>query len=342
MKHKKFGIDDKTILIAEVGQAHDGSLGAAHAFIDVVADIGFDAIKFQTHFASSESTFQEKFRIKFSYQDDDRYAYWKRMEFTPKQWQELYEHASQKNLYFLSSPFSLKAFNLLSDLNVPAWKIASGEYKSWDLVDLMIESGKPIIVSTGMSSFDEINTLIGRINKNKNKIYLLQCTSMYPTPLKKVGLNNLDEFKSKFSVNVGLSDHSGSIWPSILAISKNVSIIEVHITLHKNAFGPDTTSSLTPDELKMISDARNNFDILNKNNVDKDKMAMELTNMRQLFTKSFSVNQTLKKGTIIKEEMLILKKPGGGISENDMNKIVGRKLINDVSPENLLLWEDFE
>ena len=92
----------------------------------------------------------------------------------------------------------------------------------------------------------------------------------------------------------------------------------------------------------MISDARNNFDILNKNNVDKDKMAMELTNMRQLFTKSFSVNQTLKKGTIIKEEMLILKKPGGGISENDMNKIVGRKLINDVSPENLLLWEDFE
>ena len=342
MKHKKFGIDDKTILIAEVGQAHDGSLGAAHAFIDVVADIGFDAIKFQTHFASSESTFQEKFRIKFSYQDDDRYAYWKRMEFTPKQWQELYEHASQKNLYFLSSPFSLKAFNLLSDLNVPAWKIASGEYKSWDLVDLMIESGKPIIVSTGMSSFDEINTLIERINKNKNKIYLLQCTSMYPTPLKKVGLNNLDEFKSKFSVNVGLSDHSGSIWPSILAISKNVSIIEVHITLHKNAFGPDTTSSLTPDELKMISDARNNFDILNKNNVDKDKMAMELTNMRQLFTKSFSVNQTLKKGTIIKEEMLILKKPGGGISENDMNKIVGRKLINDVSPENLLLWEDFE
>ena len=264
------------------------------------------------------------------------------MEFTPKQWQELYEHASQKNLYFLSSPFSLKAFNLLSDLNVPAWKIASGEYKSWDLVDLMIESGKPIIVSTGMSSFDEINTLIERINKNKNKIYLLQCTSMYPTPLKKVGLNNLDEFKSKFSVNVGLSDHSGSIWPSILAISKNVSIIEVHITLHKNAFGPDTTSSLTPDELKMISDARNNFDILNKNNVDKDKMAMELTNMRQLFTKSFSVNQTLKKGTIIKEEMLILKKPGGGISENDMNKIVGRKLINDVSPENLLLWEDFE
>ena len=196
-------------------------LGAAHAFIDVVADIiGFDAIKFQTHFASSESTFQEKFRIKFSYQDDDRYAYWKRMEFTPKQWQELYEHASQKNLYFLSSPFSLKAFNLLSDLNVPAWKIASGEYKSWDLVDLMIESGKPIIVSTGMSSFDEINTLIERINKNKNKIYLLQCTSMYPTPLKKVGLNNLDEFKSKFSVNVGLSDHSGSIWPSILAISK--------------------------------------------------------------------------------------------------------------------------
>ena len=166
----------------------------------------------------------------------------------------------------------------------------------------MIESGKPIIVSTGMSSFDEINTLIERINKNKNKIYLLQCTSMYPTPLKKVGLNNLDEFKSKFSVNVGLSDHSGSIYPSILAISKNVSIIEVHITLHKNAFGPDTTSSLTPDELKMISDARNNFDILNKNNVDKDKMAMELTNMRQLFTKSFSVNQTLKKGTIIKEE----------------------------------------
>ena len=342
MKQKNFVDNNKTILIAEVGQAHDGSLGAAHAFIDIVADVGFDAIKFQTHFANSESTYQEKFRIKFSYQDNDRFSYWKRMEFTPEQWIELYKHACDKGLYFLSSPFSQKAFNLLNDINVPDRKIASGEYKSWDLIDLIIESGKPIIISTGMSKFEEIKILIDRINKNKNKIYLLQCTSMYPTPLEKVGLNNLNEFEEKFSVDVGLSDHSGSIWPSILAISKNASIIEVHITLHKNAFGPDTSSSLIPEELKLISDARNTFNLLLENKVDKDEIAEELRNMRQLFTKSFSVNEVIRRGSVLKKEMLILKKPGGGISENSIDKIVGRKLINDVTPDNLLSWDDFE
>ena len=106
----------------------------------MVSEAGFDAIKFQTHFAEEESTLDEVFRVKFSYQDKDRFSYWKRMEFTALQWKELKEHCDRKGLIFLSSAFSKKAFNLLQSLDVPAWKIASGEYKSWDLIDLMIDT----------------------------------------------------------------------------------------------------------------------------------------------------------------------------------------------------------
>lgn len=159
--------EGRPYLIAEVAQAHDGSLGMAHAYIDAISEIGFDAVKYQTHIASSESTINEPFRIKFSRQDSSRYEYWKRMEFSYSQWVELKEHAESKGLDFLSSAFSIDAFQMLNEIGIPAWKMGSGEFWSEDLLSAMMETGKPLLISTGMSSWAEIDLMVKKL-ENKN------------------------------------------------------------------------------------------------------------------------------------------------------------------------------
>src|SRR6478735_7224173 len=139
------------IIVGEVAQAHDGSLGLAHAFIDAIAAAGADAVKFQTHIAAAESTPGEPFRVKFSKQDATRYDYWKRMEFTPEQWQGLRDHALEKGLVFLSSAFSLAAVDLLEVLGMPAWKVGSGEIGTLPMLEKMARTGKPVLLSNGLA-----------------------------------------------------------------------------------------------------------------------------------------------------------------------------------------------
>jgi len=140
------------MVIAEIAQAHDGSLGTAHAFIDVAADAGADAIKFQTHIAAEESTPAESFRVEFSWQDATRYEYWKRMEFTETQWLELSGHASERDLVFMSTPFSVRAIDMLEQMGVPAWKVGSGDVGNHVFLQRMVATGKPVLLSSGRSS----------------------------------------------------------------------------------------------------------------------------------------------------------------------------------------------
>src|ERR687890_906986 len=140
----------RCLIIGEVAQTHDGSLGLAHAFIDAIADAGADGVKFQTHIAAAESTPGEPWRVRFSRQDESRYDYWKRMEFTEEQWKGLKEHAEERGVLFLSSPFSVEAAEMLERLGIKAWKVASGEVSNPVLLDYLIDTGKPILISTGM------------------------------------------------------------------------------------------------------------------------------------------------------------------------------------------------
>ena len=192
------------ILIAEVAQGHDGSLGMAHAFIDAVANAGADAVKFQTHIASAESTSQEAWRVKFSPQDGTRYDYWKRMEFSEEQWQGLKRHADDRGLLFLSSPFSVEAVELLTRLGVPAWKVTSGEINSLPIFEEMALTGLPVLLSTGMSSLREIDAAVEKAKNRKLPLAVLQCTSAYPCPPEKVGLNLISLFRERYSCAVGL------------------------------------------------------------------------------------------------------------------------------------------
>jgi N-acetylneuraminate synthase len=184
-------------VVGEVAQAHDGSLGTAHAFIDSIAASGADAVKFQTHIADAESSPRESFRVKFSKQDATRYDYWKRMEFTAEQWQGLHDHAIEKGLIFLSSPFSAEAVDLLEKIGMPAWKIASGEISNPLLLERIFRTRKPIILSTGLTEMTELDAIVKGIKARSIPLIILQCTTQYPVPPEKAGLNLIGEYRQR-------------------------------------------------------------------------------------------------------------------------------------------------
>ena len=339
---RKIGDGAPGYLIAEVAQAHDGSLGTAHAFIDAAATAGADAIKFQTHLAEAESTHDEPFRVPFSRQDSSRYEYWQRTAFTPEQWAGLAQHANNAGLAFLSSPFSVEAVELLRALDVPAWKVASGEVGSRSLLAAMCADGRPVLLSTGMSSYAEIDEAVATIKRAGAPLAVMQCASRYPTPLEAVGLNVIGEYRQRYGCPVGLSDHSGSVHPALAALARGADIIEVHLTLSRHMFGPDVPVSLTVAELQAVAAARDAFHTMAAHPVDKDAAANDLSEMRAMFGRSLAPRTDLPAGTVIGAEMLTAKKPATGIPADALDTIIGRQLVQAVSADRVLTWEDID
>ncbi len=331
----------KTVLVAEIGQAHEGSLNIAHAMIDACAKSKVDVIKFQAHLAEAESTYDEPFRIKFSHKDKNRFEYWKRMEFTLSEWKGLFNHAKKKGLYFMVSVFSVEAFKMINKLDVCAWKVSSGEIDNTSLIDLMVKTKKTIILSTGMSNNREIKKTISFLKNKRAHFVILQCSTMYPTPLKYVGMNIVGEIKSKYNCLTGLSDHTGSIYPMIYGISAKFNLMEFHVTFHKKMFGPDTSSSITFEEVREITKFRENFEILNKYKINKDTIYNKLKLTKKIFGKSLSFKKSKKKNHIIKSDDLTIKKPGNGIPLTKKKLVIGKKLRRNVSSNKLLKFQDF-
>jgi len=345
--HARMKIADRLIdggrgafVIAEVAQAHDGSLGYAHAFINAAADAGADAIKFQTHVADAESTLDDQFRVPLSGQDATRWDYWRRMEFTREQWAGLAEHAAHRKLIFLSSPFSPAAVELLAGIGVPAWKVGSGETFNRTLIDLMLDHGGPILLSTGMSTWGDIASMVAHIQGRGGEVALFQCSSRYPTPLEKVGVNVVGELRRRFAIPVGLSDHSGTPWPALAALNESIDLLEVHVTFDRRMYGPDTSSSLTFTELAMVTEANRAFATMRASPVDKDQAAADLAQTKTLFTKSLSPVRDLSAGTVLAAEMLTVKKPGGGLSLEQLDQVIGRRLRRDIPANRLLRLDD--
>ena len=339
----KIGQDQRCFLIAEIAQAHDGSLSMAHAYVDAAANAGADAVKFQTHIAEAESTRDEKFRVKPGPQDRSRYDYWKRMEFSADQWNGLAKHAMERGLIFLSSPFSEAAVNLLKGLNLPAWKIGSGETASGMLLDYILKETKgPILLSTGMCRWREIEKEVRKIQKAKRPLAVFHCVSEYPTPLRRSGLNLLQEYQYKYRVPVGLSDHSGTIYPALAAIAKGVSLLEMHLILDRKMPGPDVSSSLTIEEFRIIRQFADAWLTFQKNPTRKDSLANNMTTMRKNFGKSLALREYCRAGTILTPEMLCYKKPGSGISPDDCRDLLGKILIKPKNPDELLRWRDLK
>lgn len=336
----RIGASEPCFVIAEIAQAHDGSLGTAHAFIDAAYRAKADAIKFQTHLAHAESTPSEPWRIKFSRQDESRYAYWKRMEFTKAQWHELKKHCDEVDIVFLSSPFSVEAVDLLEEVGVPAWKIGSGEVTNVPLFDRIAQSRKPIFLSTGMSSFSEIDTAVAKIKSASLDFALLQCTSIYPTPAEKVGLNLISEFQNRYQCIVGLSDHSAKAATGLAAAALGMKVLEVHLTLSREMFGPDVSSSITSQELRDLIEGIRWIEKIQSHPVNKDQMALELKPVKDAFEKSLVAKSNLLAGTRLTREHLALKKPGTGIPSKNLEIVVGKILLRDLKEDELLRETD--
>ncbi len=316
----------RCLTIAEIAQAHDGSLGMAHAYIDAIAVTGADAVKFQTHYADHESSPDEPFRVKFSPQDATRYDYWKRLEFTPEQWAELANHCRQRGLLFLSSPFSLYAVEVLEHCGMPAWKVASGEISNLPLLDRILATGKPVILSSGMSGWRELDTAVERVRASGNALCVMQCTTAYPCPPERVGLNVMQEMRMRYDAFVGLSDHSGTLWPGIAAAALGANAYEVHVTFDRAMFGPDVPASLTLEELAMAVSGIRFVETMLVSPVDKDATAASYAGLRSIFSQGLVAARDLPEGSLIGPDSLSTRKPLRGIPASQYDAVLGRRL----------------
>jgi N-acetylneuraminate synthase len=303
---------------------------------------GANAVKFQTHIAAAESTVEEPWRTKFSPQDDSRYDYWKRMEFSEEQWHGLKRHADERGLVFLSSPFSFEAVELLTRVGLEAWKVPSGETANTPMLDRMIATGLPIILSTGMSSLDEIDFAVNRVQEAEVPLVILQCTTAYPCPPEKVGLNMISYFRERYGCAIGLSDHSGTIYPGLAAAAFGLQLLEVHVTFSREMFGPDVEASITTSELGKLVEGIRFTEKMMANPVDKEAMAQDAADLRAMFTKSVVVRRDLPAGTVLGEADLTLKKPGTGMAAARLPEVIGRRLKRAVAKDTLISEDDLE
>jgi N-acetylneuraminate synthase len=333
---------NNVFVVAEIGQAHDGSVGILHSYIDAIASTGVNAIKFQVHIADAESSIYEPFRVPFSRVDKTRIDYWRRMELTESQWIEVKEHCELEGVEFLCSPFSIEAIEMLERIGVKRYKIASGEVNNHLLLESLAMCQKPLVLSSGMSSLNEIERALEVISRYHKMYALLQCTTKYPTAPEDIGLNVIDELKALFDCPVGLSDHSGSIFPSIAAVARGADIIEVHAVFDKRMFGPDTVASLTIDELKKCIEGIRFTSTMLSSRVDKSSN-VEFAGLKNIFEKSLAVRKDLPKGHFLTLKDLETKKPTGhGIPASEFKRVIGKKLVKSINKYSFLKETDIE
>ncbi|MCT8340042.1 N-acetylneuraminate synthase family protein [Flavobacteriaceae bacterium TK19130] len=329
-------------IIAEIGQAHDGSLGMVHAYIDAVAKTGVDAIKFQTHIAAAESSVHEPFRVKFSTQDKTRFDYWKRMEFSPEQWKEIGNHCKEVGLTFISSPFSNEAVDVLEEAGVEYYKIGSGEVNNFLLLKKIVSTQKPIILSSGMSSFKELDEAVAFLKKHDAEFSILQCTTQYPTQPDNYGFNVIPELKERYGGAVGFSDHSGKVATGLAAVSLGAEIVEVHVVFSKQQFGPDVSSSLTMEEVKQLKEGASEIYKALQHPVDKSDTT-KFKDVKAIFEKSLAVNKDLSKNHVLRFEDLEAKKPKGyGLDASKFESVIGKKLSQDMKQWDFLTEDAIE
>ena len=324
----------KTFIIAEVAQAHEGSLGILHSYIDALAQTGVDAVKFQTHIAHAESSEYEPFRVKFSYEDSIRYDYWKRMEFTLDQWKEIKAHCDELGVEFISSPFSNAAVDLLEEVGIETYKIGSGEVNNLLLLEKIARTGKKLILSSGMSSFDELDRTVEFLRGRQVEFAILQCTTAYPTSPEEWGLNIIGELKERYNVPVGFSDHSGDIFACLAATALGAEILEFHAVFDRRMFGPDSPASLTIDEIARLVEGVRQIERSLHYPIDKSDNS-RYARLKGIFEKSLAINKDLPAGHILTFEDLEAKKPKGyGIDASRWQEVIGKPL-----KRNLEAWE---
>ena len=327
-------------IIAEAGVNHNGSIDLAKKLIDVASAAGANAVKFQTFKAKNLATKNlEKadYQKNTTDQKETQFNMLKKLELSKEMHLELINYSKNKDIKFLSSPFDHDSIELLKDLGLEIFKIPSGEITNLPYLRLIGKLNKKIILSTGMSNMNEVKNALDVLvssGTKKNNITVLHANTEYPTPMEDVNLRAMVIIGKELDVNFGYSDHTLGIEVDIAAVALGASIIEKHFTLDCNMEGPDHKASLEPDQLKKMVISIRNIEKALGDGIKKPSKS-ELPNI-QIVRKSIIAKIKIKKGEILNENNLTVKRPGGGISPMKWDEIIGTKAIKDYNEDELL------
>ena len=319
------------LVIAEIGNNHDGSIRQAERLIEAAAEAGADAVKFQTHIAEAEMLPSTPTPPHF---DEPRYEFTKRMELSRDDHVRLKETAEERGLVFFSSPFSVEAVALLEEVGVPAYKIASGEVTNPPLLEAVAATGKPALLSTGMSGIEDVERAAAILREAGAPFLVMQCTSTYPCPPELVNLRAMVAMGARLGVPYGLSDHTPGVWTSVAAVALGAVAVEKHFTLSKRLYGPDHHASLVPEELaQLVAGVREVEASLGSGLKERDPAHDPV---RATFEKSLVTRVAVPVGTVLAREMLTTKRPGTGIPAALLDQILGKTTARELEPNHLL------
>lgn len=331
-----------TLIIAEAGVNHNGSIELAKKLIDKAAEAGVDIVKFQTFKSeklvtktAKQADYQQK-NLQGS-AGDSQLAMLKKLELSVEDHYVLIEYCKQKGIKFLSTAFDFDSIDFLHSLNLGVWKIPSGEITNYPYLRKIAQYGEPVILSTGMSEMDDIAAAINVLLKfglKREQITILHCNTEYPTPFADVNLKAMQQISEEFHVKVGYSDHTKGIEVPIAAVTLGATVIEKHFTLDKNMEGPDHKASLEPDELKAMVSAIRNIEQAIGTGV-KTASASEKKNIG-VVRKSIVAACPIKKGDTFTEENLTVKRPGTGISPMRWEEVIGKRATRDYEEDELI------
>lgn len=329
-----------TLIIAEAGVNHNGSLELAKQLAKVAKEAGADIVKFQT--AKPESLVSKQAKMA-EYQKENIGKEMSQLDMLKKlllsfgDFVELSNYCKEIGIQFLSTPFDLESIDFLNDLGCDVWKIPSGEITNYPYLVKIAKTSKKIILSTGMCTLEEIRDAVDVLEKNgAGSISLLHCTTQYPTPYEDVNLNAMITLKNEFSKEVGYSDHTKGIEVPVAAVAMGAAIIEKHFTLDRNMEGPDHKASLEPDELAKMVESIRNIEAAFGNGIKKPADS-EISNI-SVARKSIVAKRKITKGEIFTEDNLTTKRPGNGINPMRWNEIIGQKAIMDFDEDDLIAF----
>jgi N,N'-diacetyllegionaminate synthase len=336
----------KVLIIAEAGVNHNGNFDLAIELIDKAKEAGADIVKFQTaipELVMSKYAEKADYQKKMTGENESQLAMAKRIHLPLSDYVKLKGYCDKKNIAFLSTPFDMPSIETLVALDMPIFKIPSGEITNLPYLQRIGELKKQIIISTGMSKLGEIEDaliVLTSAGAPLDNITVLHCVTEYPTPFNEVNLNAMNTIRSAFGVKVGYSDHTVGIEIPIAAVALGATVIEKHFTLDRNMEGPDHKASLEPHELKAMVQSIRNIEVAMGSGI-KVPAAVEVKNM-VIARKSIHIQHNLNKGDVLTQTNLIMKRPGDGISPMQLNLILGKKLNKDKLEDTKLTWNDIE
>ena len=331
-----------TIIIAEAGVNHNGSIEMAKQLVLKAKEAGVDYIKFQTFKASklvTKAAKQAEYQQKnIGKEGDSQYQMLKKLELSPEEHEILIDYCHQLGIKFFSTAFDFDSMDYLHSLNLGLWKIPSGEVTNYPFMKRIAQYNEKTILSTGMCDMEDVRAAVNALYKNglsKENLILLHCNTEYPTPFEDVNLKAMDALRKEFGVEVGYSDHTKGIEVPIAAVALGATVIEKHFTLDRTLPGPDHKASLEPDELKAMVNAIRNIEQAVGGDGTKHVSESERKNIA-IARKSIVEARDIKVGEVFTEENLTVKRPGSGISPMRWEEVLGMKAKRDFNEDELI------